>query len=214
VSRGNDLASHNQYGAALKEFADAYTTDPELEILYAIGQCHVALGHPLEAIDAFSRYLRDGGDRVPAGRRDLMGAQIVMLESRLAELTIVTLGPPARVLVDGRALGRAPLPHPIRINAGNYLVSVVPDVGRAVDRTIVVAEAQHLTLTVRLPFLPAGWSPATEARVRSASASAARAATAAAIANEAAIVKKTRAVSSQQGGSGSSQGASASANGH
>jgi hypothetical protein len=209
VARGNDLAARGQYGAALREFTDAYATDGDFAILYNIGQCHVALGHPVEAINAFSRYLADGGERVPAGRGDLLGAQIAMLQSRIAELTIVVVGPDARVELDGRELGRSPLPRPIRLNAGNYHVSVAPDNGPTVERDITISEAQRMKLIVRLPFLPPGWSPATAARVRASAEAAAKAALAAAIANEAVMVEKIRAASSQQGSSGSSSGGSA-----
>ncbi|HEY4184678.1 MAG TPA: tetratricopeptide repeat protein [Polyangia bacterium] len=213
-TRGLELAGRNQYGAALREFDDAYATDPDFGILYNIGQCHVALGHPVEAIEAFSRYLRDGAERVPSGRADLLGAQIVMLESRLAELTIVTVGPDARVLLDGRELGRAPLAHPLRIGSGSYRITVIPDVGPPVIRDVTLAEAQRLTLTVRLPFLPASWSPAVAARVTASAAAATRAATAAAVANEQALVEKARSATSQQGGSGSSQGGTSNGGGH
>ncbi len=208
VARGIELASHNRYAAALIEFGQAYATSPDFVTLYNIGQCHVALGHPLEAIEAFAKYLRDGGEQVPQGRRDLLGAQIAMLESRLAELTIKTVGPPAQIELDGHGVGPTAIAQPIRLAAGNHHVSLTPATGPVVDRIVTLAEAEHLVLTVRLPFLPAGWSPAVAARVAGYSAAAARAATASAIANESATVEKARATTSLQGGSGSSQGGS------
>jgi len=215
VARGNELAARDQYGAALREFNDAYATDGDFAILYNIGQCHVALGHPVEAIDAFSRYLADGRGRVPAGRGDLLGAQIAMLQSRIAELTIVIVGPDAEVRLDGRDLGRSPLPHPIRLNAGSYHVTVTPDNGPVVSREITISEAQRMKLVIRLPYLPAGWSDATAARVAESARLAAKAAAAAGAANEVAQMEKIRTASSQQGtagggGGGTTSGASAS----
>lgn len=216
LARGNELAARNQYGAALREFTDAYATDGDFAILYNIGQCHVALGHPVEAIDAFSRYLAEGGDRVPSGRGDLLGAQVAMLQSRIAELTIAVVGPDARVVLDGRDLGRTPLPRPIRLNAGSYHVTVTPDTGPTVSRDVTITEAQRMRLTIRLPFLPPGWSPAVAARVMESARAAAKAAMAAAAANEVAQIEKIRSASSQQGTAGGSQGANsgASAGGH
>jgi len=207
MARGNDLAAHNQYGAALREYTDAYATDGDSAILYNIGQCHVALGHPVEAIDAFTRYLADGGERVPPGRGDLLGAQIAMLQSRIAELTIVIVGPDAEVRLDGRELGRSPLPRPLRLNAGSYHISVTPDTGPTAERDVTLSEAQRMRLTVRLPFLPAGWSSATAERVKASAVAATRAAMVAGAANEVAQMEKIRSASSQQGSSGSSQGA-------
>ena len=211
IARGNELAARNQYGAALREFTDAYATDGDFEILYNIGQCHVALGHPVEAIEAFSRYLSEGGERVPSGRGDLLGAQIAMLQSRIAELVIVVVGPDAEVKLDGRELGRTPLPRPIRLNAGSYHVTVTPDTGPTVERDVTITEAQRMRLTIRLPFLPPGWSPEVAARVMESARAAAKAATAAAAANEVTQIEKIRSASSQQGTAGGSQG---SAGGH
>jgi len=217
VARGNELAARDQYGAALREFMDAYATDGNFAILYNIGQCHVALGHPVEAIDAFSRYLADGRERVPVGRGDLLGAQIAMLQSRIAELTIVVLGPDADVKLDGRDLGRSPLPHPIRLNAGSYHVTLTPDTGPVVERDVVISEAQRMKLSVRLPYLPAGWSAATAARVAESARLAAHAAAAAGAANEVAQIEKIRNASSQQGtagGAGAGTTSGAGAGGH
>ena len=211
LARGNELAARNQYGAALREFTDAYTTDGDFAALYNIGQCHVALGHPVEAIDAFTRYLSEGGERVPAGRGDLLGAQVAMLESRIADLTITVVGPDARVALDGRDLGRTPLPRAIRLNAGSYHVAVTPDTGPTVEREVTITEAQRMRLTVRLPFLPPGWSPAVAARVADAARAATRAALAAGAANEVAQMEKIRSASSQQGTAGGSQGANSGA---
>lgn len=216
VARGNELAARDQYGAALREFSDARATDGDFAILYNIGQCHVALGHPVEAIDAFSRYLAEGGERVPAGRGDLLGAQIAMLQSRIAELTIVIVGPDAEIEVDGRELGRSPLTRPVRLNAGSYHVSVTPDTGPIVERDITISEAQRMKLAVRLPYLPAGWSSATARRVADSARAAAKAAAAAGAANEVTQMEKIRSASSQQGtaggsGAGTTSGASAGA---
>lgn len=212
LARGNNLAARNQYGTALREFLDAYATAGDSAVFYNIGQCHVALGHPVEAIDAFSRYLTDGGARVPSGRADLLGAQIAMLESRIAELTIVIVGSDGQVKVDGRDLGRSPLPRPLRLNAGSYHVSVTPDTGPTLEREVTIAEAQRMRLIMRLPFFPPGWSSATATRVAESARAATKAATAAGIANEAAQMEKIRTASSQQGGSGSSQGANGPSN--
>ena len=83
-ARGLELASQNGYEAALREFNEAYAISPQFAVLYNIGQAHVALGHSLEAIEVLSRYLRDGQDRLPPGRREQVQAQIAHLRADLA----------------------------------------------------------------------------------------------------------------------------------
>ena len=83
-ARGLELAGQNGYEAALREFNEAYVISPQFAVLYNIGQAHVALGHPAEAIETLSKYLHDAQDRLPPGRREQVEVQIALLRARLA----------------------------------------------------------------------------------------------------------------------------------
>jgi hypothetical protein len=150
-ARGLALASQNGYAAALLEFNEAYAISPQFAVLYNIGQAHVALGHPLEAIAALSQYLRDGQDHVPPARRAQVGAQIALLESTLAELAIGTDRPGARIDIDGREVGRTPLPRAVRIEAGTHTVSARLEGALAVSRIVTLREGGHHVLELELP---------------------------------------------------------------
>jgi tetratricopeptide (TPR) repeat protein len=78
-----ELAGQNGYQGALREFNAAYAISPQFAVLFNIGQAHVALGHTVEAIEALSRYLRDGGDRISPSRRTQVERQIAGLRSTL-----------------------------------------------------------------------------------------------------------------------------------
>src|SRR3954453_12005021 len=82
-ARGLALAAQNGYEAALREFTEAYAISPQFAVLYNIGQAHVALGHSVKAIAALSKYLHDGRDRLPPGRRQQVQAQITSLVAGL-----------------------------------------------------------------------------------------------------------------------------------
>jgi tetratricopeptide (TPR) repeat protein len=82
-ARGLALVGQNGYEGALREFNEAYAISPEFAVLYNIGQAHVALGQAAEAIEVLSRYLRDGGNRVPPARRAQVQFQIAVLRSSL-----------------------------------------------------------------------------------------------------------------------------------
>ena len=79
--RGIQLAEQGLYAAALEQFKSAYEKSPHFAVLYNIGQAQMALGRPLEAIEALTRYVRDGADQVPLSRREQVQAQIALLES-------------------------------------------------------------------------------------------------------------------------------------
>lgn len=155
--RGLDLASSGAYQAAQAEFREAYEKSPHFAVLYNLGLCEVALGHPLEAVDALSKYLREGGDQVPPARRGQVEAQIAELEARIAELSVTSDRPGARVTVDGRDVGRTPLAAPVRLNAGTHEVSATLDGTPAVSRTVEVREAERRTIdfTLAVPLVAA-----------------------------------------------------------
>jgi tetratricopeptide (TPR) repeat protein len=82
-ARGLELGAQSGYEGALREFNEAYAISPHFEVLYNIGQAHIALGHVAEAIEVLSRYLRDGGDKVTEARRAQVQGQIAVLQSKL-----------------------------------------------------------------------------------------------------------------------------------
>jgi tetratricopeptide (TPR) repeat protein len=141
--RGNELAGSGAYEAALAEFRQAYEKSPHFAVLYNMGLCLVALGRPIEAIEAFRKYLAEGRSEVPAARRDEVEAQIATLDSRLAELSVTTDRPGARVLVDGRDVGQTPLAGPVRLGAGKHDVSASVEGAPAASRTVELREAER-----------------------------------------------------------------------
>jgi tetratricopeptide (TPR) repeat protein len=155
-TRGIDLAQQGRYEAALEQFTHAYTKSPHFAVLYNIGQAHIALGRPVEAIEALTTYLREGADRVPLSRREQVQAQIALLESKLAELTISTDRPGVAIRVDNRDLGRTPLFQPIRLAAGTHAVTASVPNGAQIARVVTLAEAERQ----RLELAFAGETPA------------------------------------------------------
>ena len=155
-ARGIALANDGLYEAALEQFDSAYTKSPHFAVLYNIGQAQIALGHPLEAIAALTKYLHDGADQVPLSRREQVQAQLGLLEARIAELTIITDTPRAVIRVDGREVGRAPLFQPIRLAAGPHVISATTVAGAEVTRTVLLGEGERQRLELAL----AGAAPA------------------------------------------------------
>jgi len=82
-AKGLELAGQNGYQGALREFNAAYAISPQFAVLFNIGQAHIALGQTAEAIEALTRYLRDGGDRIAPARRAQVERQIAGLRSTL-----------------------------------------------------------------------------------------------------------------------------------
>jgi hypothetical protein len=148
---GVELANKGEYKAALEQFNAAYAASPHFAVLYNIGQAEVALGRPRRAIDALSKYLRDGKDDVPVPRRQQVQAQIAQLESVFASLTIATDPPGAQLTLDGIEIGRSPTDAPRRLAAGSHVVTAARPDGPLVTRVVSLAEGEQFTLTLTLP---------------------------------------------------------------
>jgi PEGA domain len=186
-ARGLELAGHGGYEAALQEFHEAYAVSPQFAVLYNIGQAQAALGHPMEAIEAFSDYLKDGQDRIPSARRQQVEALIAVLESHLAELFITTDRPDARIGVDGREVGSTPLAKPIRLAPGTHRISAGSEGAPVLVRIVTLGDADRQTLELELP------APTAKAAAEAARAAVAEAIAAAAAANRAAAAAEAAA---------------------
>ena len=154
-ARGLELAGQADYEAALREFTEAYRASPHFAVLYNMGQAEFALGRPAEAIESLSKYLRDGQEQVPPARRQEVQAQIALLESLFAELTIATDRSGALITVDGREVGRTPLYQPIRLATGTHKVAATLEGMAAINRTVTLAPGDRQVLNLEIPTSPA-----------------------------------------------------------
>jgi hypothetical protein len=124
----------------------------------------MALGHPVEAIAALTKYLHDGADQVPLSRREQVQAQVALLESKLGELTVTSDQSGALIRIDDREVGRTPLFEPVRLAAGAHRVTAsLPD-GAQVTRQVTVSEGDRqrldLVFVTVAPVAPVGAAPA------------------------------------------------------
>jgi hypothetical protein len=176
-AHGIQLAADGNYEAALQEFSAAYAISPQFSVLYNIAQAQIALDHPTQAIELFAKYLSEGQDRIPDARRQRVQALMASLGARLAELSITTDRPSARISVDGRDVGATPLAEPLRVDAGTHTILAKVEGIPVLIRIVVLREAEHQRLDLELP---APSSKAAAAAAREAVAKAMAAAEAAA----------------------------------
>ena len=141
-----ELFDRGHFAEALAEFKRAYALSPSFRILYNMGLSDVALGDALGAVEAFSNYLREGGERIPAQRRASVEAEIARLSKQLGWLTIDADEPGAEVTIDGALLGQTPISHRLRLNAGRHTVAVRSADGTLKTQTVtlVMGEEQRL----------------------------------------------------------------------
>lgn len=147
--RGTEFYDENDFRGALIEFKRAYELVPSWKILFNIGQVEMELKNYAGALAAYTRYLREGGPDVPAGRVAQVNADIERLKGRVGRIGIRTTDG-AEVLVDDLSVGHAPLPEPVLVNAGRHEVKVMMAGHPPQTRVIDVAGQQELTLVLPL----------------------------------------------------------------
>ncbi len=109
---------------ALAELESAYQLDPHFAVLLRMGQVHAALGHPDRAVELYERYLQQGGDAVPAEQKQDVARAIAAQKQQLASVTLQVSPAGARVAVDGKEAGRAPLARPLLLLPGVHELAV------------------------------------------------------------------------------------------
>jgi len=138
-----------RYDDAVTAFRSAYKLNPSWKLLYNIGQCEAALKHYGLAIDAFERYLSEGGDEVPIERRDEVLEELERLRKMVG--AVMFEGPDGvTVVVDGFERGVTPIPAGVLVSAGvPHRFELERDGEMVFERTLKVRGG--VTVTVRVP---------------------------------------------------------------
>jgi hypothetical protein len=148
--QGLELADAGEFELAVRRFERAYELMPHHDVLYNIGQTYVALDRPVEAADALSRYLEEGGEAVPAERREEAKREIERQQARIAELTLTVTPTGSTITLDGRALGQSPLESAVRVAAGSHEVTASHDGFESSSEQFTVSGAEQATIHLDL----------------------------------------------------------------
>jgi hypothetical protein len=130
------LYEDGDYALALAEFERVYELVPDYRVLYNIGQVNIQLGRYARALRSLREYVSRGGDELPPDRRSAVQADLDLLQTRTASVTLVIRPEGAEVSIDGVVIGKSPLAE-----------AVVVDVG---ERTVQARLAGHVTRTQTL----------------------------------------------------------------
>lgn len=148
---------------ALEKFQAAYAEYPSAKLLFNIGQASRDLGRPVDAMNAFERFLSQADD-APAETVEEAKRSVAELEGKLGKLQIQCATEDAEISVDGKRVGSAPLPGIIWAEPGHHQViaqreGFVPaveevDVNANWVHTVVV-NLQPIEATLPAPVRPA-----------------------------------------------------------
>ena len=137
--RALQLADDGQLEGAIVEFRRSYDLTHHFAVLYNIGQVFVTLAKPVEAVDAYERYLADGGEKIAAARRADVEKEIARQKARIATLEIRGLPEGAMVRLDGKDLAKAPISAPVRVGVGTHAIAASAEGYDSAETEVTVA---------------------------------------------------------------------------
>ncbi len=132
----------------------AYALAPTYRLLYNIGIVYQALRDSARSLDAFERYLSEGGGGVPADRVTEVTSRIERLKARVGYLNIEVKPAGAEISVDDFLLGQAPLPQKVRVNSGRRRVTASMPGHAPVTRAIELAGGETKTVSFDMTVAP------------------------------------------------------------
>jgi hypothetical protein len=135
-------AQHYQQGSfadALEKFEQAYAVFPSPKLFFNIGQASRELGRPVDAVDAFEKFLVQATDASPELLAEAKRS-VEELAPKIGKLLIDCPLSGAEVTVDGKTVGRIPLADLIRVMPGKHQVTAMhPNATPAIENVIVAA---------------------------------------------------------------------------
>jgi len=170
--RGVALYREGSFDAALAEFRRAYEIAPNYRILYNLAQVQVERHDSVAALNLFGQYLQQGGNEIEAERRAQVERDMQSLRSRVADLTVESNVSGAQLTIDGVESGTLPLAGPVQVNSGVRQITLAKPGYQSVSRSLTIAGAQPLKLSLSLqPLDGAAVDAATGAGPKSANES-------------------------------------------
>ena len=158
--RGLQLFNEENYTAALFEFERAYELAPSYRILYNMGRIQRQQNNYAAAMRSYERYLREGGEAVPADRRKEVEGELGILAPRVARVTVKVNvdgadvysddSPVCTATIESSCVGKSPLLAPIVLNGGRHKITATkPGYAPATSLVSVVgSDAVDVTLTL------------------------------------------------------------------
>ena len=120
---GNDKLDRGLWGEALKLFEDAYRIFPSPKLHFNIAQALYQLRRPLEALERYERFVREINKEEHQTEWRIAQERAFELLGQIATVDIQCNVAGALATLDGREVGRTPLPRPVRVLPG--AVSIV-----------------------------------------------------------------------------------------
>ena len=160
MAEGVRLRKAHDHTGALDLFRRAYQMGPGPKTAAQLGLCEMAVALFVEAEAHLGEALRSTGDPWVNENRAVLYDALNSTKNFLGTMEVVGRPDGAEVEVDGRTVGRLPLPRPLRMVSGREVYVRVTAPGFEPLRRAVRIEQRELTrVVIELDPIPAGAAP-------------------------------------------------------
>jgi hypothetical protein len=163
LTEGSALYEKGDYAGALEKFTSAYAAYPSPKLMFNIGQADRDLSRPVEALEAFEKFLAGDTHSSPDTTAEANSA-VAELHERLGQIRIDCETPGAEVSVDGKSVGLTPLPKLIWATPGRHQITASHESATPVleHADVTAGSVGTVTLRLRPPAIPVAAEPAPE----------------------------------------------------
>ena len=149
LTEGSGLYEKGDYAGALEKFNAAHAAYPSPKLMFNIGQAYRDLSRPVEALDAFEKFLAGALDASPETTADARKS-LAELRDNLGRIRIDCATVGAEVSVDGKSVGLTPLSGPIWATPGHHQVTASHTLTALALENVEVTAGSVQTVTLRL----------------------------------------------------------------
>lgn len=148
--KGVDLYDENDFSGALIEFKRAYEIAQDYHVLFNVSQTYYQLQNYAGALDAFQRYLAEGGSNIARDRRQYVEKEVQKLKGRVATVRVAVNVPGADIAVDDEKVGTSPLDHPLTVSQGKRKITATVAGKPPAQAMIEVAGGDTTSVTLQI----------------------------------------------------------------
>ena len=154
LGQGTKLYQQGDVAGALEQFNAAYAAYASPKLMFNIGQANRDLRRPVEALEAFEKFLVGAAD-APSEMIADARKSVAQLQEKLGRIQIDCETAGAEVSVDGKSVGLAPVLDPIWATPGRHQVTAKHASAAPALEDVDVTAGSVSTVTMRMPSLAA-----------------------------------------------------------
>lgn len=161
--KGVELYNSGNYEAALAEFLESYRLKPIWQVKYNVAVCYKATNRYKKSLQEFHGYLEEGGEKIPAEKRDNVKKMMKEVEGKLGKLIFCCNLGRIEVIINDVDTFEISSGQEIYLDTGLHKVEVRKKGFKNFVDKVVVVSGKTEKIVVKLEPLPTEKVPAEKA---------------------------------------------------